>query len=133
VVCSEYEDLLVGYSALEDVQREHVDAHLEHCGECSGYLLLLSRLDEGFGDAFAGMQVPVGFRRSLSQRLCAETKPSIVPEVLDLAAGVALIGVVGLVLSRAVSETYFWLAVAVMLFALCLSIGLVSYAELREE
>jgi hypothetical protein len=133
MVCPEYEDLLVDYGALDGVQREHLDAHLEHCMGCSAYLALLSGMDEGFGDAFAGMQVPVGFRRALSEKLSLEAKPSFVPEVLDLVAGVALIAVVGLVLGSVVNETCLLRTVAVMLFVLCVSIGLLSYAELRES
>ena len=107
MVCPEYEDLLVGYGALDGAQRERVDAHLEQCPACGAYLTLLARLDAGFDDAFAGMEVPVSFRRSLGEKLHLETQPSFVPEVLDLVAGVVLITVLGLVLGRVVGETSF--------------------------
>jgi hypothetical protein len=52
------------------------------------------------------MRVSVGFRRSLSEKLSREDKPSFIPEVLDLVAGVALIAVVKLVRGGVVSEAY---------------------------
>ena len=97
--CSEFEDLLAGYDALEASQRTRVDAHVAQCAACSTLAQALSDLGTALSAEYGGVCAPASLADRLGRRLSRDSlpKPSPVPEILDMAAWSALVCAGGLV------------------------------------
>jgi anti-sigma factor RsiW len=97
MACTEFEDLLIDYDELSDLQRVAVDAHLSGCEACQTYWQILHEMDAELTHEFAGRAAPphLGSEvRQLTARIPAAKEPSYVPAVLDLIGGVAASGIV---------------------------------------
>jgi anti-sigma factor RsiW len=84
--CSEFENLLAGYDALEESDRARVDAHVAQCSACSALAQALSDLGTALSAEYGEVRAPRMLRERLSRELSHDPlrKPSSLPEILDM-------------------------------------------------
>jgi len=86
--CEAFEELLNGYSDLSAAERVTVDAHLNTCHDCSGFLETLTALDESLTALYSFAEPQRIFEPALVRR------PSPIPEILDFAGWAAVAAIV---------------------------------------
>jgi len=86
--CSEFENLLAGYDALEEGERARVDAHVAQCGACRALAQTLSELGTALSAEYGDVRAPSSLLDRLGRRLSADPlpKPSLLPAILDMVA-----------------------------------------------
>jgi hypothetical protein len=97
--CSEFENLLAGYDALEEGDRARVDAHVAQCNTCSALAQALSELGTALSAEYGDVCAPTSLRNRLGRRLSGDPlpKPSPLPAILDMVAWSAVACAGGLV------------------------------------
>ncbi|MGA2040903.1 MAG: zf-HC2 domain-containing protein [Bryobacteraceae bacterium] len=86
--CSEFENLLAGYDALEEGERARVDAHVAQCGACRALAQTLSELGTALSAEYGDVRAPSSLLDRLGRRIPADPlpKPSLLPAILDMVA-----------------------------------------------
>jgi anti-sigma factor RsiW len=99
--CADFKDQLIDYAELAGEARARVDAHVSQCAECHEFLEALGTVDASLAARFSTAQeVSAGFAASVRRRVRQEThmtRPSFVPELLDLVGWAAIVALAGLV------------------------------------
>jgi predicted anti-sigma-YlaC factor YlaD len=106
--CTEFEDLLAGYTELAPAERQRADAHLHCCPACRCWFEALAEVDSALVAEFAGVHAPatlrVAVRRKVSQS--HTTLVSAVPEVLDFVGWLGVICAAGLLVWFTIPPSY---------------------------
>lgn len=97
--CSEFENLLAGYDAIEESERIRVDAHVAQCSACGALAQALSDLGTALSAEYRDVCAPPSLLNRLGSRLSPDplSKPSPVPAILDMVAWSAVACAGGLV------------------------------------